>query len=74
MPDPVSIYNIVQTGGVVAVLLIMIIGGVKKWWVFGWQYRAIEESNIRWMELALRSTNLSESLDDINRRQPPKLP
>jgi hypothetical protein len=74
MPDPVSIYNVVQTGGVVAVLLVIIIGGVRKWWVFGWQYQKIEESNAKWMELALRSTNLAQSLDDISKRQPPTLP
>lgn len=68
--DPVSLYNAVQTGGVVAVLLILIVGGIKKWWVFGWQYREIEKSNARWMELALRSTNLAESIDAIKQQRP----
>lgn len=72
--DVVSLYNVIQTGGVVAVLLVIIVGGVKKWWVFGWQYRAIEDSNARWMELALKSTNLAESIDAIQKRQPPRLP
>lgn len=72
--DPASIYNIIQTGGVTALLILIIVGGWKRWWVFGWQYKAVEESNIRWMELALKSVNLTESLDEINKRQPPKLP
>lgn len=74
MPDTISLYNIIQTGGVVAVLLVIILGGVRKWWVFGWQYQRVEESNERWMELALRSTNLAESLDTVAKRQPPRLP
>lgn len=68
--DPTSTYNIIQTGGVVAILLVILIGGVKKWWVFGWQYRAIEKSNARWMELALRSTNLAENVEKMRQQEP----
>ena len=68
--DVTSTYNIIQTGGVIAVLLILIIGFQKKWWVMGWQYKAVEDSNARWMELALRSTNLTQSIADLKQDRP----
>lgn len=68
--DLTSIYNLIQVGGVVAVLLIVLCGFVKKWWVMGWQYKAIEESNARWMELALRSANLSQSIAEMKQERP----
>lgn len=68
--DITSTYNLIQAGGVIAVLLVIICGFYKKWWVMGWQYKAIEESNARWMELALRSTNLSQSIAEIKNERP----
>lgn len=70
METPLTLYDILQSGGVIAVLLIFVVGGMKRWWVWGWQYRQIEEQNAKWMELALRSTNLAESLDELARPQP----
>lgn len=70
MDNPTTLYNLIQLGGVVAVLLIVIFGFMKKWWVPGWQYKAMEESNAKWMELALRSANLSESLADLKKERP----
>lgn len=68
--DPISLYQFIQLGGVVAVLLVILVGFYKKWWVMGWQYKAVEESNAQWMELALRSTNLSQSIAEIKKERP----
>lgn len=62
--DPVTI---VQTGGVVGVLLVILWGGVRKWWVFGWRYTELEKERDEWKALALRSTNLAESLSELRR-------
>lgn len=67
---PHSVFDYIQWGGIVAMLLLFVLGLQKKWWVMGWQYKAIEESNVKWMELALRSTNLAESIDNIRRDRP----
>ena len=71
--DPVTTYQFIQTGGVIAILILVIVGFVKKWWVMGWQYKAVEESNARWMELALKSANLVESLDELRKSSGLKL-
>jgi len=68
--SPVSLLDYIQWGGVIGLLLAFIVALQKKWIVMGWQYKAIEESNAKWMELALRSTNLATSLDEMRKELP----
>ena len=68
--NPSSIFDYVQWGGIIGLLLLFIVALQRKWIVMGWQYKAVEESNVKWMELALRSTNLAESLDDLRKKNP----
>lgn len=69
-----SILHIVQTGGVTGLLLVIILGGIRRWWVFGWIYKESEErcemvakERDEWKALALRSTNLAESLSELQK-------
>lgn len=69
--DPGSIFDWIQSGGIIGLLAFILIGGARKWWVFGWQYKdlqdrcgKVEQSNEMWMQLALRSTNVTEKLVD----------
>lgn len=67
--SPTSIFDYIQSGGIIAVLVFVIIGGAKRWWVFGWQYKELLErcekvqtSNEVWMNLALRGVNVTERI------------
>lgn len=67
--DPQTIFDWIQSGGIIGLLLFVLIGGARKWWVFGWQYndlqercKKIEESNAMWMQLALRGVNVTEKI------------
>lgn len=60
--------------GVVALLLLIMVGGARRWWVFGWTYNDLstQHETLRgekneWKELALRSTNLAESLNELRK-------
>lgn len=59
-----DLLTIVKDAGIVGVLFIFIIGGVKKWWVWGWQYREYREyaeAEIKyWRSATFRSLNVSE--------------
>lgn len=68
--NPSNIVDYIQSGGVIALLVVFFFGLNKKWWVMGWQYKEKEDEVTRWMELALRSTNLAESLERLRRERP----
>lgn len=67
---PHSLFDYIQWGGIVGLLVLFVFGFLKKWWVMGWQYKQIEDSNAKWMELALYSTNLAESIDKQRKERP----
>lgn len=52
--------DILSRGGVVAFALLILVGGHRRWWVFGWQYEAAERRAEEWRELALNGTLTAE--------------
>jgi hypothetical protein len=74
---PNSVFDWIQSGGIIGLLLFILVGGARKWWVFGWQYKdlderleKIEQSNTMWMQLALRGVNVTEKLVDASSHTP----
>lgn len=72
--NPSTIFDYIQSGGLVGLFIIILWGGIKKWWVFGWQYNELRERLAKlevekdgWKELALRSANLAESLQEVSK-------
>lgn len=59
-------FTVIQTGGVVGLLILIIVLGLKGMWVFGWQYRAKVEECEEWKSYALMSTNLAETLAKLS--------
>lgn len=39
--------------GVVSGLLLIVVGGIRKWYVFGWYYEALEKERNEWRRVAL---------------------
>lgn len=67
-----EISRLVNDGGIVALLIIVLFGGIRRWWVFGWVFQDLDTRHItlreeknEWKELALHSTNLAESLNQM---------
>jgi len=78
--DPKSIFEYLNTGGIIALLLLFVIACHRRWIVFGWQYKekcdelkATQSSQAHWQNIALRSTNLVETLSDMNKTTLPPL-
>lgn len=70
-----DILKYVSQGGVLGLLMFIMIGGYRQWWVFGWQYKESEERTEKaekerddWRDLALHGTNLAEQTVDLFRR------
>lgn len=55
-----SIVDLITKGGFPTVLAIIIYGGLKKYWVFGWQFQELEADRDRWMQLAMGNLNLAQ--------------
>lgn len=73
MGDPGTITNIVQSGGVVGLLVLFMVGLVKRWWVVGWAYDDCRRERDEWKELALTGTRAAERAVDLAREvAPPK--
>jgi hypothetical protein len=58
--DTGSVVDLVQSGGMVTLLIVILLGGVKKWWVVGWQYQREVDRADKWERLALEGTDLAE--------------
>lgn len=59
--DLVQIVRVVSDLGIVGLLLVILVGGAKRWWVFGWQYDAKEREAEEWKELAIKGTEMSRN-------------
>lgn len=57
--------DLIQSGGVVGLLLVILWGLRQRWWVPGWYFKDLYKEKEEWKAIALRSTNLAESLDEI---------
>jgi hypothetical protein len=51
--DNATIRAAIDTGGVIALLLIILVGGAKRAWVFGWTYRDVARDRDHWRALVL---------------------
>lgn len=54
MPDQFLSY--LRDGGIIGLLVAILIGGFRRWWVFGWHYDAVCKERDEWKQLALRGT------------------
>lgn len=65
----------ISQGGVLGLLTLILFGGYKRWWVFGWLYKEAQDRTIKaekekddWRDIALHGTSLAEQTVDLFRR------
>jgi hypothetical protein len=56
---------ILGPGGLLVGLLILVVTGVKKMWVFGWYATALETDRDYWKQMAVRSLTAAEKATDV---------
>lgn len=49
-------------GGALVFALVILWAGAKKYWVFGWVYKGVEEEKNEWKNVALRGTKIAEKV------------
>lgn len=55
-----SIVDLISNAGLVGLLVLIIVGGAKRMWVFGWVYENALAEKDEWKELALSGTTVAE--------------
>lgn len=56
----IEIVKYINSAGILGVLIAILYGGFKGWWIWGSEYRKIEDERDVWRNLALRGTDLLE--------------
>lgn len=59
--DLLDVVSFLREAGVIGFLVLVVIGGAKRWWVHGWLYDASQEEVRYWRELALKALDLGEA-------------
>ncbi len=73
--DPaVSLYEIIRDGGMVAFLLVVLLGGSREWWVFGSHFREMRKDRDEWRRLALKGAGVSALATDVSSKAVLKQP
>lgn len=59
--------------GLLVFLLVGVVwGGIKQWWVFGWQYREATRDRDDWRALALQGANAADKTAAVAKAMLPK--
>lgn len=70
MTDPMSLTDlvaVVRDGGVLGLLIVIIFGGMRQWYVWGWQYRELLKDKNEWKELAMLGSGLADKAVSVVR-------
>jgi hypothetical protein len=83
MPSTDQIVKLLNSGGVLGLLVLVLVGGYKQWWVWGWLYTAhsnelqkqldqMTNERNQWRDLSLRYANVAEgAISAVKKEQPP---
>lgn len=55
--------------GTLVLALVIIFTGVRKVWVFGWQYKELHAEKNEWKDAALRGTHIAERVVTVHEAQ-----
>lgn len=74
--DVKTLVDLISNGGAVGLLAFFLVAGYKGWIVWGREFtreterrREVEKERNDWRDLALRGTNLAESLTEVTERR-----
>ena len=56
-----EIVDVITQGGVVGLLVLIVVGGWRRWYVWRWAWEELQRDRDEWKALALRGTGLAEA-------------
>lgn len=66
-----ELWELVRTGGSLALLTLIVIGGARGWWVYGWQYRELRGERDLYRTAVLRAVATAGKAVDLAARPAP---
>lgn len=73
-----DLLDYLSRASIITFLIIVVYGGYKKWWVFGWLYNektteceTVREEKDAWREIALKGANVAtKAFEEWSRKKP----
>jgi len=56
-----SILGLINSGGIVGLLVLVLVGGYRRWWVYGREYDSVIEERNEWRRIALMSSDIAKT-------------
>lgn len=66
-----QVLDFLNRGGMLALLIVILVGGHRKWWTFGWIYQEKAREAEEWKERAWRSANTTDKALDVAQQKAP---
>jgi len=66
--DLSGLFGLLDRGGTLAVLVVIIYGGMRRWYVWGWHYDEMRRERDAWRQRALRAGRLGEQSTEVAAR------
>lgn len=74
MESAAELFSLLETGGTVALLVVVVFGAWKEWWVPGPAHKRrvteLTQERNEWKDMALRGVNATEKAVDLARDAP----
>jgi hypothetical protein len=66
-----QVLDFLNRGGMLAILLLIVLGGHRRWYVWGWLYEEKVKESDEWKERAWRSANTTDKALDVAKKTVP---
>jgi hypothetical protein len=63
----VELVDLLNSGGVLAILVLIVVGGWRRWYVWRFNYEEVRQDRDWWRNMALRGTGISEQVVGLKR-------
>lgn len=60
-----ALYTLLRDGGALGLVVLLIIGGMRGWYVWGWHLRETQAECQEWKQIALRGTEIADRSLDV---------
>lgn len=68
--DAVNMLDLIQSGGIVGLLVYILIGVMRGWWHTDREFKDLQKREVEWKRLALSGTIIAERAVGIYRSEP----